>query len=74
MLDGADEVVIADGARAVETRPDTRVEVSWPPVATVTAWTLTPARFSARSTAWAMASDASSRLTVEPPRTPRDWT
>ena len=45
-----------------------------PAVAMVTPWTLTPARFSARSTAWAMAAEASSRLTIEPPRMPRDCT
>ncbi len=63
------------GRAPMETRPATRWEVSWPPaVATVTDCTFTPATFSARSTAWAIASEASSRLTMEPPRMPRDWT
>ena len=44
------------------------------PVETVTPWMLTPAMLSARSTAWAIASEASSRLTIAPPRTPRDCT
>ena len=53
----------AMGRAPMETRPVTRVEVNAPPaVAMVTPWTLTPARFSARSTAWAMAAEASSRL------------
>ncbi len=71
----AGQVVVGDRPRADGDPAATRCEVSWPPaVATVTPWTLTPATFSARSTAWAMASDASSRLMIEPPRTPRDWT
>jgi hypothetical protein len=53
----------------------TRWLASWPPaVQTLTPWTLTPATVSARSTAWAMAWAASSRLTIAPPRTPRDCT
>ena len=63
------------GRAPMETRPCTRLERSWPPaVAMVTPCTLTPATFSARSTAWAIASEASSRLTIVPPRMPRDCT
>ena len=62
------------GRAPMETRPATRDELIWPAVATVTPWMLTPATFSARSTAWAIASEASSRLTIEPPLTPRDCT
>ncbi len=59
----------------METRPATRDEASCPPaVETLTPCTDTPATVSARSTAWAIASDASSRLTIEPPLMPRDCT
>ena len=62
------------GLWPMDTSTRTRRLASWPPeVATVTPCTDTPATVSARSTAWAMASTASSVLTMAPPRTPRDW-
>ena len=59
----------------IETRAPTRQLAIWPPaVAMVTPWTLTLATASARSTARAMASAASSMLAMVTPFTPRDWT
>ncbi len=63
------------GRAPTETELVTRQLCSWPPeVATVTPEIETPAMASARSTAWAMASTASSGSTITPARTPRDWT
>ncbi len=63
------------GRAPSDTELITRQLCSWPPeVATVTPEIDTPAMASARSTAWAMASTASSGSTMAPPRTPRDWT
>jgi hypothetical protein len=73
--DGARQVAVADRRAPSDTWVWTRLLASWPPaVQTLTPWTLTPATVSARSTAWAMACAASSRLTIAPPRTPRDCT
>jgi hypothetical protein len=73
--DGARQVAVADRAGAQRNLGVDAVLASWPPaVQTLTPWTLTPATVSARSTAWAIAWAASSRLTIAPPRTPRDWT
>ncbi len=55
------------GRWPMEISARTRRLASWPPeVATVTPWTEAPATVSARSTAWAMASTASSVLTMAP--------
>ena len=58
-----------------DTLPATRRPASCPPaVVTVTPCTRTSAMLSARSTAWATASEASSILMIAPFRTPRDCT
>jgi hypothetical protein len=63
------------GRAPSETRADTRQDASWPPaVAMVTPCTAAPATPSARSTARAMTSAASSMLAMAAPLTPRDWT